>query len=324
MKSYQIAHTDLRVSRLAYGCMNIGGTWGPGPMTAEERRAAMESIAAAHAHGINFFDHADIYTRGKSELVFGEALQALGIARQEVVIQGKCGIHLPGDSGPGSPGRYDFSYNHIVAAVEGSLRRLGTDYLDILLLHRPDPLVEPGEVARAFDTLHQRGQVRYFGVSNHTGPQIDLLRSRVSQPLVANQVEVSLLHNALIDVGVMADRVDAIYAAAEGTLDYCRRQNILVQAYSPVAGGQLIDPPPGAEERVHRAAVAVADMARARGVTPEAIILAWLLRHPAGIQPVIGTTRPARIAASCQADEVELSREEWYTLYIAGRGRPVP
>jgi predicted oxidoreductase len=324
MKSYQIAHTDLRVSRLAYGCMNIGGSWEAGPMTAEEQRAAIEAVAAAHAHGINFFDHADIYTRGKSEAAFGEALQSLGIARQEVVIQSKCGIRLAGDPDPDSPGRYDFSYHHIVGAVEGSLRRLGTDYLDILLLHRPDPLVEPEEVARAFDTLYRRGQVRYFGVSNHTGPQIDLLRSQVSQPLVVNQIELSLLHNFLIDDGVMAGRADVNYAAAAGTLDYCRRHGILVQAYSPVAGGRLIEPPAGTAERVKRAAEVVAEMAGDKGVAKEAIILAWLLRHPAGIQPVIGTTRPPRIAASCQADDVELSRQEWYTLYIAARGRPVP
>jgi predicted oxidoreductase len=324
MKTYQIAQTDLRVSRLAYGCMNIGGSWEPTPMTAEQRRAAFEAVAAAYAHGINFFDHADIYTRGKSEAVFGEALQALGIARHEVVIQGKCGIRLAGNPRPASPGRYDFSYDHIMAAVEGSLSRLGTDYLDILLLHRPDPLGEPEEVARAFDELHRRGQVRYFGVSNHTGPQIDLLRAWVRQPLVANQVELSLLHNHLIDVGVMADRADVAYAAAEGTLDYCRQHGILVQAYSPVAGGQLINPPACAAERIRRTAEVVAEMAQAKGVTREAIILAWLLRHPAGIQPVIGTTRPPRIAASCQADELALSREEWYTLYSAGRGRPVP
>lgn len=324
MQTYRLPHSTLQISRISYGCMAIGGRWDAEPMTANERQVAVEAVAAAFDQGINFFDHADIYTNGKSEAVFAEAMQALGIPREDMVIQSKCGIRFAGDPNPDDPGRYDFSYDHIVRSVEGSLRRLQTDYLDILLLHRPDPLVEPEEVARAFDHLHRSGKVRYFGVSNHTAGQMALLSKYLNQPLVANQVELSLLHHHLINEGVMADQEGIAYTASAGTLDYCRQHDILVQAWSPLARGWLLQPPPNAPRNVHEAAKTVAKLARQKDTSREGIALGWLLRHPAGIQPVIGTTKPERIAASCLADAVELSREEWTQLFIAARGRPLP
>lgn len=324
MKTYKIPHTDLRASRLAYGCMNIGGRWDASVVTAEERKAAIDAVAAAFDSGINFFDHADIYMRGRSEEVFADAMAELRVPRKDVIIQSKCGIRFSGDPNSGDPGRYDFSYEHITGSADGILRRLRIDTLDILLLHRPDPLMEPEEVARAFDHLHSSGKVRYFGVSNFTGPQIAYLQAALDQPLVANQVELSLLHHHLINDGVVANTGSVPAAGAAGTLDYCQRRGILMQAWSPVAGGALFNPPADASQAVRQAAALVAQLAREKDTSLEAIVLGWLLRHPAPIQPVIGTTRPARVAASALADTVELSREEWYRLFIAARGGPLP
>lgn len=324
MKTYRLPQTDLEVSCLAYGCMNLGGSWNADPPTAQARQRAAQLLAQAVELGFNFFDHADIYGRGKSEAVFGAALQQQPGLRERIVIQTKCGIRFKDDPAPGAPARYDFSYEHILRSVEGSLRRLQTGYIDILLLHRPDPLVEPEEAARAFSELHRSGKVRYFGVSNHTPGQIELLRRYVEQPLVANQVELNLLHAGLIELGILANQAAARYTGAGGTLDYCRLHGITLQAWAPVAGGRLIDPPAEASEQVRRAAARVRALAEARGVSREAIALAWLLRHPAGIQPVVGTTNPQRLAASRQAADVTLSREEWSSLLEAARGAPVP
>jgi len=324
LKTYRLPQTDLKVSRLAHGCLNFGGEWNKKPLTAALRARAAKLLETSCEQGINFFDHADIYTMGKSETVFGEALQQSPGLRDKIILQSKCGIRFPDDPKPGDPGRYDFSYEHIVRSVEGSLRRLQTDRLDILLLHRPDPLVEPEEVAKAFDELKRSGKVRYFGVSNHTGPQIDLLKKYVTQPLVANQLELNILHSHMIKDGILANQNGGVYAAADGILDYCRLHDILIQAWAPVAGGRLIDPAKGAETYARKAASVVAKLAKEKGVTKEAIVLAWLLRHPAPVQPIIGTTNVDRVVASCMADRVSLSREEWYALFVAGRGAPVP
>jgi predicted oxidoreductase len=212
--------------------------------------------------------------------------------------------------------------------VEGSLKRLGIDCLDVLLLHRPDPLVEPQEVARAFDDLESYGKVRHFGLSNHSAAQIELLRRYVLQPLLANQVEISLLQTRMIDAGIEWNIAGAGPTCGDGTLEYCRRSDIQLQAWSPLAGGILGDgeanPDDPRRDRITTVKAALADMAAKKNVTPEAIALAWLLRHPAGICPIIGARRPEKIRDACQADTVELSREEWGALYVAGRGRRMP
>lgn len=322
MKTYPLAD-GLPASRIAYGCMQLSRAWDATPVTADERRHAQRLVETALAHGITLFDHADIYARGKSEQVFGDVLRASPGLRERMVLQSKCGIRFADDP-PGAPQRYDFDHAHIVASVEGSLARLGVDHLDVLLLHRPDALVEPEEVARAFDALHAAGKVRHFGVSNHTAGQIDLLRRHVRQPLVANQLEVSLLHHPLIDEGVVANTTGHAYAAAAGTLDYCRLHGIRVQAWSPLAGGKFATASEFSDPVVRETSALLRRTADAKGVTPEAIQLAWLLRHPADIQPIVGTTDPVRLAACCAADGVELSREEWYALFTAARGGRVP
>jgi len=316
MRKITIPGTDLHTSVLSYGCMNIGGNWNAPEITNETRSMAYNAINAALDEGINLFDHADIYVRGRSEILFGELLRQDTSLRQQMILQSKCGIRFGGDPNPHSPGRYDFSYGHIVGSVEGILKRLNTDYLDILLLHRPDALAQPEEVARAFDHLHSTGKVRWFGVSNHTWAQIDLLKTAVNQPLVINQVEISLLHRSIIEEGTVFNQKVAGIAGSSFTLDYCRKHNILMQAWSPVAGGKLFVNGRGAPDALINL---ISDLSRAYNTSPEAIALAWLLRHPAGIQPIIGTVNPDRIKASSMAADVNLSHEDWYRLLVAAR-----
>ena len=324
MKRYRLPHTDLEVSRLAYGTWHLGGSWDQMPLTDDVKARATELIHTAVDQGINFIDLADIYTMGKSDEVVGHVLAQTPGLRDKLILQAKCGIILGNDPELGGPGRYDFSKAHIIRAVEGSLRRLQTDYVDVLALHRPDPLMEPEEVAAAFQALHTGGKVRYFGVSNHTAGQIALLQKHVDQPLIVNQLELNLLHNDLIDDGVVANTAAATYTGVAGTLDYCRLHDITIQAWSPVAGGRLFNPPADAPANVHSVAVEIGRLAQKYETSREAIALAWLLRHPAGIQPIVGTMRPQRLIASCRADEIRLTRQEWYALFIAARGDSVP
>jgi len=321
MRKITIPGTDLHTSVLSYGCMNIGGNWNAPEITNETRSMAYNAINAALDEGINLFDHADIYVRGRSEILFGELLRQDTSLRHQMILQSKCGIRFGGDPNPHSPGRYDFSYDHIVGSVEGILKRLNTDYLDILLLHRPDALAQPEEVARAFDHLHSTGKVRWFGVSNHTWAQIDLLKTAVDQPIVINQVEISLLHRSIIEEGTVFNQKVTGIAGSSFTLDYCRKHNILMQAWSPVAGGKIFVHGRGAPDALINL---INDLARSNQTSPEAIALAWLLRHPAGIQPIIGTVNPDRIKSSAMAAKVELSREDWYRLLIAAREETMP
>ncbi|MDR6842301.1 aldo/keto reductase [Pseudoxanthomonas sacheonensis] len=314
MQTCRIPHSDLKVSRIAYGCMHLSRAWDDEPVTASEISATFKIVEAALEQGITLFDHADIYARGKSELLFGEVLRQRPDLRGRIVLQSKCGIRVADDPHPGVPARYDFSREHLLRSVEGILRRLGTEYLDILLLHRPDPLAEPAEVASAFEELQRSGKVRHFGVSNHSASQISLLRKYVDRPLVINQIELSLAHHYPISETILSNQSGVPYAGATGTLDYCREHDILVQAWSPLAGGRLAGP----------AAALAAQLAQAKGVTTEAVLLAWLLKHPAPVQPIVGTTRPDRLADSCRADTIGLTREEWYSLLAAVRGHSVP
>ena len=309
MKSYTIPHTDLEVSRLAYGCAMLGLDWNGSDAVAR----TVATIRTAHEQGITFFDTADIYGRGKSELALGEFLKGSPGIRHRIVIQSKCGI--------AEGGSIDNSRGHITTAVEGSLERLGTDRLDILLLHWPDSLVEPQEVAKAFDELHRAGKVRYFGVSNHSACQIELLQKHVRQPLVANQIQLGLAHWYT----VAGPSKGAVTHGDEGvaSLDYCRVHHIQVQAYSPLKAGNIVKPPnllnPAADAapEVKKAAQALADVANAHGTTTAAVMLAWLLHHPAGIVPIIGATKPEHVIDNCTADRIELSRAEWYALLRA-------
>ncbi|MEM7034562.1 MAG: aldo/keto reductase [Chloroflexota bacterium] len=324
LQTYNIPQTDLQVTRLAYGTWHIGGEWDHTPPSEAIKERAVRLIQAAVDLGINHIDLADIYTKGKSDAVVGYALQQTPGLRDKLVLQAKCGIILSDEPKPGMPGRYDFSYDHIVSAVEGTLQRLGTDRVEILALHRPDPLMQPEEVARAFSHLHDSGKVRYFGVSNHNAAQITLLQRYVDQPIVVNQVELNLLHHHFISDGILANMTDGPYAAVLGTLDYCRLHGIMIQAWSPVAGGQLFNPPENAPKHMQAVADKIKSIAADHNTTPEAIAVAWLLRHAAPIQPIIGTLNADRLAQTVPADAVELTRIEWYQLLEAARGAGVP
>jgi len=326
MKTMRVANTPLEVSRIAYGCMQIGGSRDRNRSIAPQtQRDALAAIRAALECGITLFDHADIYCAGRSEEVFSLIWRESPHLRERVSVQTKCGIRFAGDPDESAPARYDFSYDHIIRSVEGSLKRLQTDYLDVLLLHRPDALVEPEEVARAFDDLYHSGKVRFFGVSNHTAAQIALLQSHLDQPLVANQLELNILHTHLIDEGIVFNQNDpAKTVRGAGTLDYCRLRNITIQAWAPLAGGAIAGAGDAPSLAAKNVSARVADLAREKNVSREAIAIAWLLRHPARIQPIIGTTKPERIRAACEADAIELTREEWYRLFVAGRGGSLP
>lgn len=304
---------ELGAGPVIYGCMRIGGAWSPEPPSAEERVAAFRALDTAHECGARLFDHADIYTCGRSETLFGEWLRSRGIPRDRVLIQSKCGIR-PGEDGV--PDRYDFSREHILRSVEGILARLGVDDLDVLLLHRPDPLGEPEEVAAAVAELRRRGWIKAFGVSNFSAAQIRLYRKTIDEPIRVNQVELSLCHAGLIEAGVQINRAASpTDAGAADLLDFCRENGIDIQAWSPLAKGRT-----GPDAL----ATALTEVAERHAVNPETIQLAWLLRHPARIRPVIGSTRPDRIRAAFAAASVVLSREDWYLLFNAARDGDLP
>ncbi|UTT51974.1 aldo/keto reductase [Microbacterium maritypicum] len=275
-------------------------------------RALYETARTA---GIDFFDHADIYggSMHHCETRFADALQLTSSERDEIVLQTKCGI-VP------SQGMFDFSYAHIVAQVEGSLAALRTDRLDVLLLHRPDALVEPEEVARAFDDLESAGKVKAFGVSNHTPRQIDLLRTAVRQPLVANQLQLSITHAPIIAQPVaanMAGHAQSVVRDGGGIVEYCRINGITIQAWSPFQDGFSHGVFLGNPEYAELNAV-IDRLAAAHHVTPIAIATAWITRHPAGMQVVLGTTTPQRVQDAAAGADIELTRPEWYELFRAG------
>lgn len=319
MQTQSLGTSDLNVSRIGFGAMSIGGSWDDTPLTDPVRKAALQVLRTALDAGINFFDHADIYCHGKSEEAFADLWKDAPHLRQQIYLQTKCGIRF------GPPHRFDFSYEHIIASVEGSLKRLQTDYIDVLLLHRPDPLVEPEEVARAFDELKSAGKVRWFGVSNHTAAQMELLRKYLNQPIVTNQVEFNPIHTHMLDEGIIFNQYNPRLTRNEGAIEYCRSHNITLQAWAPLATGRLNGRPrPNDGAHVQKTADLVSQMAAEKGVHPEAILIAWILRHPARIQPLPGTTSPERLLAAIEADNINLTREEWYGLFVAGRGEALP
>lgn len=320
MKKMHLLGTDLEVSTIAMGCMNLGGSWDDSPFTDEVRQRAEKAVLTAVEQGITLFDHADVYCLGKSEKVFGEILRDHPGLRDEILLQTKCGIRPADDPKPGLPERYDCSFEHILASVEESLRRLQTETIDILLLHRPDPLVEPEEVALAFRELSELGKVRYFGVSNHSWAQVERLQSALDCWLVVNQLQLSLAHSDLIWNGLTFN--EGVPATTGQTLDPGLERGVQIQAWAPLAQGRLLSSQPDsalapAIDLIHR-------LAETHAVSPEAIPLAWLLRHPARIQPVVGSTSPTRIESCARAATVELSREEWFSLLTTARGQELP
>lgn len=305
--------------------MGLGGGWSNDPLTSEHLKEAYTVVETALSCGINMFDHADIYAYGKAETVFGQLLKERPELREQILIQSKCGIR-PLDSLSGFPKHFDFSKEHILASVDGILSRLGTDYIDILLLHRPDPLVDPEEVAEAFADLRQAGKVKGFGVSNMSAAQMAFIQASLPEPLLVNQLELSLAKRDWLDASIHHNQKEGAHVSfPEGTIEYCQMKNVQIQAWGPLAKGIYTGANlEGQPESVKQTADLVASMASSKGVSREAVVLSWLLRYTAGIQPVIGTTNPERIRASAQALCVELTRDEWYQLYVSARGRPMP
>lgn len=326
MQQITIPHTDLHVSRLIAGCMGLGGGRNPETVLDASHEAQTRAfVDAALELGINFFDHANIYAYGRAEEVFGRVLKDKPSLRDQIVLQSKVGIRRA-NYPAGSPQRFDFSHEHIIEATDAILRRLNTSHLDILLLHRPDPLMEGEEIARAFARLKQDGKVRYFGVSNQNRFTMEYLQHYLPAPLVANQLEMNLLHSGFAEATISFNQsVPAYPDGWEGVLEYCRLKGVGLQAWRPLAEGMLSGRDTGAgSDLVKQTAALVQKMASAHDVSREAIVLAWLLRHPAGIQPVLGTSRPERLRACAESVNVSLSRDEWYQLFESARGKPMP
>lgn len=310
---------------LIYGCMGLGGSWSDEPHGAIHVEEAAAAVQAALDAGITLFDHADIYRSGKSEAVFGEVLAATSGLRERIRLQTKCGIRL---NERGLQTHYDLSRDSILERVNGSLKRLRTDYVDVLLLHRPDPLADPAEVASAVGQLISEGKVRQVGVSNMSGAQIEALQDRLEVPVVANQLEMSLLKRAWLESQVLVNHAESLdYGFPHGTLEYCSRNGITLQAYGSLARGLYTGAGPEDPTAAETAtAVLVGELAREHSTSGEAVLVGWLMKHPAGIAPVIGTVNPARIRACADAGRVakEMTRAEWYRLWVTARGSNIP
>ena len=309
MKTIAIGSSALTASRLAYGCWRIADSSNSDPC-ASGRRAVLAAVEA----GYTLFDHADIYCDGEGERLFGTVLKEISGLRARIVIASKCGIRKPGEPTPDAPYRYDFSADYIVSSCEESLQRLGVETIDIYQLHRPDYLMNPEEVAGAFSRLKAAGKVREFGVSNFRPSQIIALQRACPMRLVVNQIEISLAN---------------VTALEDGTLDHCLAERLTAMAWSPLAGGLLASGAkrilPSQENYQTKPIVAALDaLAQQRGATRPAVALAWLLKHPAGIMPIVGSTDPANIRACAAADSLDLTREEWYRLFEAARGQRLP
>lgn len=305
MKTVNIGNSGIHASEIALGCMRI---------TELSNEKAAVLIRTALENGIDFFDHADVYAGGLAEESFGRILKSEPIQRDKIFLQTKCGI---------CDGYYDFSREHILKAVEGSLKRLQTDYVDILLLHRPDALAEPQEIAEAFSILHASGKVRHFGVSNEKPMQIALLKRYIEQPLIVNQLQFSIAHSHMIRSGIHVNMQTDDAVDRDGSiLDYCRLHDITIQAWSPFQHGFFAGP---FLENLNYAQLnsKMQQIADQKGVTKTAIAIAWILRHPARIQPVVGTTNVIHLKELCEAPNVELTRQEWYEIYTAA-GNTLP
>jgi predicted oxidoreductase len=312
MKTISIGVSSLKASRLAYGCWRLGGE--PTRSAAENTSAGIAAVRAAYESGYTFFDNANIYGRGEAERILGQAFKAIPGMRDSIVLTTKCGVRHAGDPHPESPHRWDFSADYIVEQCNGSLKRLGVEMVDIFMLHRPDYLGEPEEIARAFAQLRDAGKVRWFGVSNFRPSLVTALQVVCPMPLITHQVEISLAKLNAFD---------------DGTLDQCMIEKITPMAWSPLAGGLIGD---GAkrlltwqqEYRPEKFLPVLEEIARARGVSRTVIALAWLMRHPSQIVPIVGSNNPERIRDAATAADILLSREEWYRLFTAAKGEPLP
>lgn len=305
MKNIRLGNSELEVGEISLGCMR---------MNKLSKKEAADVIENAMEVGVDFFDHADIYGGGESEEVFADAIGMNSTVREKMKIQTKCGIR---------DGFFDFSKEHILSSVDSSLRRLKTDYIDVLLLHRPDTLMEPEEVAEAFTKLKESGKVRHLGVSNQNPMQIELLKKYVEQDLIVNQLQFSIVHTPMIDAGLNVNmRHNQAIVRDSNVLEYSRLNDMTVQAWSPFQHGMIEGPFIG-NEQFPEVNAKLQELAEAKGVTDSAIAIAWILRHPATIQPIVGTMNTQRLTDIAKASDVQLSRKEWYELYRAA-GNDLP
>jgi len=302
MRTQRLGTSELKSSRLAYGCWRIAESGGPA------------AVRAAYEAGYTLFDGADIYGGGQAEAILGDTLRQSSGMRERILITSKCGVRRAGEPNPDSPQRWDFSGEYIVRACEGSLQRLGVETIDLYMLHRPDYLGDPHEIAGAFAQLYDAGKVRHVGVSNCRPSLLNALQAACPFPLLVNQVEISLMQRASFE---------------DGTLDQCLEKSITPMAWSPLGAGLLGDGAKRlltAQQSYQPDAVvkALDEIATVRGVSRTVIAFAWLLRHPSGIVPIVGSTDPVRIREAVSATEFELTREEWYRLFLTARGEPLP
>lgn len=299
MRTIKLGKSKLQVPVIAVGCMRINRL---------ERSEAERFVQTALELGANFFDHADIYGGGACEELFADAVHMCDTVREKIILQSKCGIRR---------GVFDFSKEHILKSVDGSLKRLKTDYLDVLLLHRPDALVEPEEVAEAFDILQEKGKVRNFGVSNQNPMQMQLLQKYIKQPIVANQLQLSITNANMISQGFHVNMLDDSAVNRDGSvLDFCRFNDITIQPWSPFQygffEGVFLD-----NEKFPKLNEKINEVAAKYNVSNTTITMAWLLRHPAKMQPVTGTMNVSRLKDCVKAAEIKLTRDEWYAIYLA-------
>ncbi|MBS7176072.1 MAG: aldo/keto reductase [Clostridiales bacterium] len=307
MKYIQLGTSGLNVSQIALGCMRLTG------LSVED---AGKLIGTAMEQGINFFDHADIYANGEEESHFAKAVKMSPSVREKMIIQSKCSIR-PGVC-------YDFSKEHILSSVDASLKRLNTEYLDVLLLHRPDTLMEPEEVAEAFHTLKEQGKVRYFGVSNQNPMQMELLSRYCEDKLVTDQLQFSITNCGMVDAGLNVNMVNQAGVVRDGgVLEYCRLKQITIQAWSPFQYGVFEGVFLGNMEKYPKLNQVIDRIAEQYGVTNSAIAVAWISRHPAALQTIVGTTNRGRLEDICASSDVRLTREEWYEIYLAA-GKDLP
>ena len=299
VRTMKLGTSNLEVPVVAVGCMRINSL---------SKAEAERFVQTALEEGANFFDHADIYGGGTCEEIFAEAVHMNADVREKIILQSKCGIRK---------GMFDFSKEHILSSVDGILKRLKTDYLDVLLLHRPDALVEPEEVAEAFDILESSGKVRHFGVSNQNPMQIQLLQKFVKQPIVANQLQLSITNATMISSGINVNMENDAAINRDGSvLDFCRLHDITIQPWSPFQYGFFQGVFLG-NDKFPELNRKIDEIAAKYGVTNTTIALAWILRHPAKMQPITGTMNIERLKDCCKASEVHLSREDWYEIYRA-------
>lgn len=309
MTTMPLGTTGLPTTTLSYGCMRIAGEWDPAKVTSEHEKRGVKAVITAWEAGYRLFDHADIYSAGACERIFARALREVPGMRSEVVIATKCGIRWEGDPTPEATHRYDFSAKHILWSCDNSLKNLGIETIDLYQLHRPDVLMDPDEIAGAFATLRGAGKVRTFGVSNFTPTQVTALQARLPWPLAVNQVEIHPGRLACFE---------------DGTLDQCLAMGMTPLAWSPLGGGRFGDGAAAKDER-HGAILKELDaIAKARGVSRTVVVFAWLMKHPTRIVPIVGTVNPDRIRDAAKAADVELTREEWYRVLLAARGKPLP